>query len=77
MARPQFLLLLLTTVSAVAYAGEITGKVTGGKGISVVWVEAASGQTFPKPDKPRQLDQRVAVPAAHLGNACRKRGSIS
>ena len=66
MARCQFLLFLLTTVSAAAHAGEITGKVTGGKGISVVWVEAASGQTFPKPDKPRHLDQRGLQFVPHI-----------
>ena len=41
-----------------AHAGEITGKVTAGKGTSVVWVEAAAGQAYPKPDKPLTMDQK-------------------
>lgn len=38
--------------------GSISGKVTAGKGISVVWVEAAPGMTFEKPAKPVTVSQK-------------------
>lgn len=47
-------------------AGTITGKVTAGKGISVVWVEAVAGKTFPKPDKPLTMDQHSLLFQPHI-----------
>ena len=49
-----------------AAAGTITGKVTAGKGISVVWVEAVAGKTFPKPDKPLTMDQHSLLFQPHI-----------
>jgi plastocyanin len=57
-SKPQALLVLLTVVAAAAQAGTITGKVTAGRGISVVWVDAIPGKSFPKPGKPLHLDQK-------------------
>jgi len=45
------------TESAAGLASSITGKVTAGRGISVVWLEAP-GKTFPKPAKPVTVSQR-------------------
>jgi plastocyanin len=41
-----------------AQVGNIIGKVNAGKGISVVWVEAALGMTLPKPAKPFTVSQK-------------------
>lgn len=61
------MILLLAAASAVVvHAGEITGKVTAGKGISVVWVEAVAGQTFPKPAKPLTVDQKSLMFQPHI-----------
>jgi len=47
-------------------SGNITGKVTAGKGISVVWVEAIPGKTPPKPDKPLTMDQKSLLFQPHI-----------
>lgn len=60
-----------TTVSTASHGCTITGRVAASKGISVVWIEATSGKTFPKPTKPFVLSQQglrfvphvLAVPA--------------
>ena len=38
--------------------GSISGKVSAGKGVSVVWVEAVPGMASPKPAKPFALSQK-------------------
>ena len=43
--------------SAAGPACSITGKVTAGKGVSVVWLEAP-GKSFPKPAKPLTISQK-------------------
>jgi plastocyanin len=49
-----------------AQAGNISGKVTAGKGNSVVWVEAMPGKTFPKPDKILTIDQKSLIFQPHI-----------
>jgi plastocyanin len=52
-----------------ADAGNIRGRVTAGKGISVVWVEAVAGKIFPKPDKPDKpltMDQKSLLFQPHI-----------
>ena len=49
-----------------AQAGNISGRVTAGKGNSVVWVEAIAGKTFPKPDKPFAMDQKRLLFQPHI-----------
>ena len=52
-------------------AGTLSGKVTGAKGVSVVYIEAIPGKTFPAPAEKVVVDQKgllfqphvVAVPA--------------
>ncbi|MGI9104498.1 MAG: cupredoxin domain-containing protein [Terriglobales bacterium] len=46
------------TAAMFAYAGDITGKVSGVSGTSVVWVDAPAGKTFPAPSKHYLIDQR-------------------
>ena len=65
------LVTLLAVAAGAAQAGTIAGKVIAGRGISVVWVNAIPGQSFPKPNKPLRVDQKglrfqphvLAVPA--------------
>jgi plastocyanin len=49
-----------------AQVGKITGKVNAGKGISVVWVEAEPGMTFPKPSKPGSVSQKSLRFVPHI-----------
>jgi len=44
----------------------LSGKVTGGKGPSVVYVEAIPGKTFPAPDKPLVVDQKGLLFQPHV-----------
>ena len=46
--------------------GNILGKVNAGKGISVVWVEASPGKTFPKPDKSFAVAQKALRFVPHV-----------
>jgi plastocyanin len=68
LTRSRFLnlIVLLPIASLVAQGGDITGKVSGGKGISVVYVEAVPGKTFPPPAKPLQMDQKSLLFQPHL-----------
>jgi plastocyanin len=47
-------------------AGTISGKVTAGKGNSVVYVEAISGKTFPPTAKPQVMDQKSLLFQPHI-----------
>ena len=60
------LIVLLPIAGLVAQGGDITGKVSGGKGISVVYVEAIPGKTFPPPAKPPEMDQKSLLFQPHL-----------
>jgi plastocyanin len=60
------LILLLPAAALVVQGGDITGKVSGGKGVSVVYVEAVPGKTFPLPAKPFEMDQKALLFQPHL-----------
>jgi plastocyanin len=66
MSKLLFFLILLMAVCMTAQAADISGKVTAGKGISVVYVEAVPGKTFPAPAKPLQMDQKSLLFQPHL-----------
>jgi len=66
MFKSFFLPFLLTVACVTAQAGDISGKVTAGKGISVVYVEAVAGKTFPAPAKPLQMDQKSLLFQPHI-----------
>ncbi|MGD1097680.1 MAG: carboxypeptidase regulatory-like domain-containing protein [Bryobacteraceae bacterium] len=59
-------ILLLTLACLVAQGGNITGTVSGGKGISVVYLEATPGKTFPPPAKSFDMDQRSLLFQPHI-----------
>jgi plastocyanin len=65
-SRLRNIVIVLAAGTLAAQAGNITGKVAAGKGNSVVWVEAVAGKTFPKPDKPLQMDQKSLLFQPHL-----------
>ena len=58
--------LIFAMVCVATQAGEISGKVTAGKGISVVYVEAVAGKTFPAPAIPLQMDQKSLLFQPHV-----------
>ncbi len=66
MMKTRYLSLILAAACAVAQAGEIGGKVTAGKGISVVYVEAVPSKTFPVPTTPLQMDQKSLLFQPHI-----------
>ena len=66
MTKTLYLPLILAAVSGAAQAGEISGKVAAGKGISVVYVEAVAGKTFPAPAKPLDVDQKSLLFQPHI-----------
>lgn len=66
MSRFRILLPLLAVGLMTANAANISGKVAAGKGVSVVWVEAVPGKTFPKPDKPLTMDQKSLLFQPHI-----------
>lgn len=49
--------LVAVALATGAYAGTISGKVSGAKGESVVYIEAIAGKTFPAPTQHAQVDQ--------------------
>lgn len=60
------LMALLAAVTVSASAGTITGKVSGVKGESVVYVEAVAGKTFPAPTTKTVVDQKGLMFAPHV-----------
>jgi plastocyanin len=66
MMKIRYLPLILATVCVATQAGEITGKVTAAKGISVVYVETIPGKTFPPPANPLQMDQKSLLFQPHI-----------
>jgi plastocyanin len=66
MSKILYLPLILAAVSGAAQAGEISGKVAAGKGISVVYVEAVPGKTFPAPAKSLDMDQKSLLFQPHI-----------
>jgi plastocyanin len=65
-SKLETILILLALGAMAAQAGNISGKVTAGKGNSVVWVEPVAGKTFPKPDKPPTIDQKSLLFQPHI-----------
>lgn len=49
-----------------AFGGTIGGKVTGGRGPAVVYVEAIPGKTFPAPAKHIVMDQKSLLFQPHI-----------
>ena len=66
MMKTLYLPLILAAASVAALAGDISGKVAAGRGISVVYVEAVPGKTFPAPAKPLEMDQKSLLFQPHI-----------
>ncbi len=58
--------LMMTVLSAMAYAGSISGKVSGVAGESAVYVEAAAGKTYPAPTAHPTIDQKGLMFQPHI-----------
>lgn len=57
-------LLVLSGVT-LAHAGTLTGKVSGGRGSAVVYVDTIAGKTFPAPAKHLVMDQKSLLFQPH------------
>lgn len=66
MKHKGLVLMLVVGLSMAAWAGEITGKVSGMKGKSVVYVDAIAGKTFPAPKDHPVIDQKGLLFAPHV-----------
>jgi plastocyanin len=67
MKRNVLLIVLVSlTLSLVAQAGSISGKVSGVTGESVVYVEAPAGKTFPAPTQEPVIDQKGLMFQPHI-----------
>ena len=66
MRTNQFLTIAFAAAATAVYGGSISGKVGGGKGTAVVYVEAIQGKTFPAPEKHFAIDQKSLVFQPHL-----------
>lgn len=62
----MLLLVLLLSLSWLASAGTISGKISGVSGESVVYVDVIQGKTFPAPGKSPIMDQKGLVFQPHL-----------
>jgi plastocyanin len=59
-------MILMAALCSAAWAGEITGKVTGMKGKSVVYIDAIAGKTFPAPKDHPVMDQKGLLFSPHI-----------
>lgn len=57
---------VVAMLSLAASAGTISGKVSGVKGQSVVYVEAPAGKTFPAPTEKPVIDQKGLMFSPHI-----------
>ena len=57
--------LALLAGSVIAYGGSVSGKISGGKGAAVVYIEAIPGKTFPPPEKHIVMDQKSLLFQPH------------
>lgn len=57
---------LILTWGMMAWAGSISGKVSGMKGRSVVYVDTIAGKTFPAPKEHPVMDQKGLLFSPHI-----------
>ncbi len=57
---------LCLLAAGAAYAGTVSGKINGGKGAAVVYIEAVPGKTFPAPAKHIVMDQKSLLFQPHV-----------
>jgi plastocyanin len=66
MKRFAAVALAVLIISTVAFAGTLSGKVSGASGASVVYVDAIAGKTFPAPEKHVTIDQKGLMFQPHI-----------
>ncbi|MDT8066610.1 MAG: plastocyanin/azurin family copper-binding protein [Terriglobia bacterium] len=66
MQRNLVVITVLLSFAAAAWAGEITGKVSGVKGKSVVYLEAPAGKTYPAPTQQPVMNQKGLMFEPHV-----------
>ena len=59
-------IVLCAAACLVIRGGDISGKVSGGKGVSVVYLEAVPGKTFPSPTETFIMDQKSRTFQPHV-----------
>src|SRR5271165_6295195 len=59
-------LLLILAGGIIAQAGTLTGRVTGGRGAAVVYLDAIAGKTFAAPAKHLVMDQKSLLFQPHV-----------
>jgi plastocyanin len=64
--KSVWLAVLVMAASVAMYAGEVKGKVSGVSGVSVVWINAIPGKTFPPPEKTFVEDQKGLMFQPHI-----------
>ena len=57
--------LALLAGGAIASGGNLSGKISGGKGAAVVYIDAIPGKTFPPPEKHMAMDQKSLMFQPH------------
>src|ERR1700693_4024734 len=57
--------LALLAGGVIAYGGSVSGKINGGKGAAVVYIEPIPGKTFPAPAKHIVMDQKSLLFQPH------------
>ncbi len=66
MKRILTLTAMVALAASAAYAGSISGKVSGVSGASVVYVDQIAGKTFPAPEKHYLIDQKGLLFQPHI-----------
>jgi plastocyanin len=61
--------LALFTFAGATYSGTLSGKVSGAKGASVVYIDAIPGKTFPPPTEKLVIDQKGLMFQPHVSAA--------
>src|SRR5690348_16169818 len=64
--KTAFAIVLMAGWCMTAWAGSISGKVSGMKGRSVVYVDTIAGKTFPAPKEHPVMDQKGLLFSPHI-----------
>ena len=58
--------MFLLAAAATVHAASIAGQITAGKGISVAYLDAIPGKTFPAPAQQYTMDQKSLLFNPHI-----------
>lgn len=59
-------ILALLASGVIAFGGSVSGKISGGKGAAVVYIDAIPGKTFQAPEKHAAMDQKSLLFQPHV-----------